>query len=364
MPSQTENRKVEHINISLQKDVQARKISTGFEDVYFVHQALPEINRDEICPSTCFLGHKFSAPLFVGAMTGGTPEAAKINRSIAEAVEELGLGMGVGSQRAALEDPRLRSTYKIVRKKAPNAFLVANIGAPQLAKGYGVKEVMEAVEMIRADALAIHLNPLQEAIQPEGEASYKGCLQKIGDLAETLQVPLIVKETGAGISAEVAQKLERVGVECVDVSGAGGTSWAAVEYYRAESSNDTLRKRLGESFWDWGVPTVASIVEVVQSTKLKPIASGGIRTGSQIAKALALGADMTSISTPILRPAIESAEEVEKTLSFLIEELINSMFLIGAESVDKLKKASLVILGKTATWLERRGFKPEAYARR
>jgi isopentenyl-diphosphate delta-isomerase len=262
-----------------------------------------------------------------------------------------------------LEEPQLEATYKIVRKKAPNAFLVANLGAPQLVKGYGVKEAVKAVEMIEADALAIHLNPLQEAIQPEGEANYEGCLQKLGELVEDLQVPLIVKETGAGISGEVAKKLEQLGVKGVDVSGAGGTSWAAVEYYRAKAVNDVFHQRLGESFWDWGIPTVASLVEVNQSTKLTTIASGGIRTGTDVAKALALGASLASMSTPILRPATQGVAEVKKTLNFFIEELKNTMFLVGVESVDKLKKAPRVILGKTAEWLEKRGFKPEVYAR-
>jgi len=364
LPSQTENRKAEHIRISLKENVQARRITTGFENVRFVHQALPEVDRNKIRLSTRVFDHKFSAPIFVGAMTGGTQEAKKINMFIAEAVEDLGLGMGVGSQRAAIEDSRLESTYRIIREKAPKAFLVANIGAPQLVQGYCVKEAEKAVKMIEADALVIHLNPLQEAIQPEGEASYEGVLQKIEEIAEALQIPLIVKETGAGISAEVARKLERVGVKGIDVSGAGGTSWAAVEYFRAKTAGDEFRQRLGESFWDWGIPTVASLVEVSQSTKLTVIASGGIRTGTDVAKAVALGASLVSISTPILRPATKSANEVKEALNFFIEELRNTMFLVGAESVDELGKVPIVLLGKTAEWLEKRGFKPKMYTRR
>ncbi len=233
-------------------------------------------------------------------MTGGTQKAAKINKAIAEAVEELGLGMGVGSQRAAIEEPKLESTYRIVRKEAPKAFLVANIGAPQLVQGYGVKEAEKAVEMIEADGLAIHLNPLQEAVQPEGEANYAGVLQEIEEIAEKLQVPIIVKETGAGVSSEVAKKLEKVGVKSVDVSGVGGTSWAAVEYYRAKTVKDVFHQQLGESFWDWGIPTVASLVEVSQSTKLTVIASGGVRTGKDVAKTLALGASPLPYSALLL----------------------------------------------------------------
>jgi len=276
LPSQTENRKTEHIKISLKEDVQARQTTTGFEDIHFVHQALPEIDRDKISLKTRVFSHNFSTPIIVGAMTGGTKEAEKINMAIAEAVGELGIGMGVGSQRAAIEKSELESTYKIARKKAPEAFLVANIGAPQLSHRYGVEEAKKAVEMIEANALAIHLNPLQEAIQPEGEADYVGVLQKIGDITKELQVPVIVKETGAGISAEVAKKLEQVGVNGIDVSGTGGTSWAAVEYYRAKIAGDLFRQRLGKNFWDWGISTVTSLVEASQSTKLTIIASGGV----------------------------------------------------------------------------------------
>lgn len=364
MTNKTENRKADHIRISLQKDVQARYASTGFEDVYFVHQALPEIDRNKIHLNTKVFNHNFSAPILVGAITGGTHEAMKINGYIAEAVEELGLGMGVGSQRAAIEEEKLEPTYRIVRDRAPNAFLIANIGAPQLVRGYGVKEVEKAVEMIEADALAIHLNPLQEAVQPEGETNYSGVIQKMDEIVEKLSIPVIVKETGAGMSTGTAKKLEQIGVEGVDVSGVGGTSWAAVEYYRAETAEDEFHKRLGESFWDWGIPTVTSLVEVGQSTELTIIASGGVRTGKDVAKALALGANLASMSTPILRPATESTNKVKDVLNYIIEELRNTMFLVGAKSIEELNKAPVVLLGKTAEWLEKRGFKPEIYARR
>lgn len=364
MPNKTKNRKADHIRISLEENVRAKLVTTGFEDVYFVHQALPEVDRDKIHLATKIFNHEFSAPIFVGAMTGGTKKASKINMSIAEAVEELGLGMCVGSQRAAIEEPQLEATYKIVRKKAPGAFLAANLGAPQLVQGYGIKEAERAVEMIEANALTIHCNPLQEAIQPEGETGFAGALQKIEELVQTLQIPIIVKETGAGISSEIAEKLERVGVKGIDISGSGGTSWAAVEYYRAKSSADTHHQKLGESFWDWGIPTVASLVEVSQSTKITLIASGGVRRGTDIAKSLALGAHLASMSTPILRPAIKSTSEVMNTLKFFIEELRNTMFLVGAESMEELKNTPIVLLGKTSEWLRKRGFDPEIFARR
>jgi len=363
LPSQMERRKAEHLRISLEENVRAN-VHTGFEDVHLVHRALPEVDRDRIHLNTTVFKHEFSAPVFIGAITGGTRVAKRINSFIAEAVEELGLGMGVGSQRAALENPKLASTYKIVRKKAQSAFLIANIGAPQLSKGYRVQEAQKAVDMIEADALAIHLNPLQEAIQPEGEAKYRGVLRKIAEIVDALQIPVVVKETGAGISAEVASKLEKIGVQGIDVSGAGGTSWAAVEYYRAKTAQDSFREKLGKRFWDWGIPTAASVVETSRSTNTTVIASGGVRTGKDVAKSLALGASLACMSTPILKPATINADKVKEALDFVIEELRNTMFLVGAENLERLKKSPAVILGRTADWLKQRGFKPEAYARR
>jgi len=360
----TRKRKADHIRISLEKDVQARKTTTCFEDIHLIHKALPEINKQEINLSTEVFNHKFSAPLIVGAITGGTPEATRINAAIAEAVEELGLGMGVGSQRAAIEDKKLEKTFTIARKKAPNAFLIANIGGVQLVNGYSIKEVEKAVAMIEADAIAIHLNPLQEAIQPEGQTNFRGILEKISEIAEKIDKPLIVKETGAGIAAEEAKKLETVGVNGIDVSGAGGTSFAAVEYYRVKGPKNSFQRRLGDVFWDWGIPTAISVVEVSQSVKIPVIASGGVRDGVDMAKALALGANLTSLSQPILQAAVKGARETKNVLSLLIEELRNAMFLVGANSVQELHKVPLVITGKTAEWLRVRGFKPEKYARR
>jgi isopentenyl-diphosphate delta-isomerase len=362
--NQIEERKVDHIKICLEENVQARHTTTGFEDVFLVHKALPEIERDRIDLSTTVFKHKLSAPLLVGAMTGGTAKALKINAAIAEVVEKLGLGMGVGSQRVAIEDPKLEVSFAIVREKAPTAFLVANIGGPQLVNGCGVKEARKAVEMLEANALAIHLNPLQEAVQPEGETNYSGVFNKIGEIAQALKVPVIVKETGAGIAAEEAKMLEEAGVAGIDVAGVGGTSWAAVEYHRAKKLQDEFRQRLGETFWDWGIPTAVSLVEVVQSVHLPVIASGGIRYGTDVAKSLALGASLASMASPILHSATKGPEEVKKALQFVIEELRNAMFLVGAESIQKLQKAPVVLTGKTAEWLKMRGFQPELYARR
>jgi isopentenyl-diphosphate delta-isomerase len=364
LAGKTEKRKAEHIRICLNQKAQARKITTGFEDVQFVHRALPEIDKKKIDLSTTVLGHRFSAPLIVGALTGGTEEATRINAAIAETVETLGLGMGVGSQRAAIEDKKLEKSFTVARKKAPTAFLIANIGGVQLVHGYGLKEVKKVVEMIDADAVAIHLNALQEAVQPEGQTNFKGVLAKIGEIAGKLDKPVIVKETGAGIAAEDAEKLEAAGVKAIDVGGAGGTSFAAVEYYRAKGQENDVQRFLADVFWDWGIPTAASLAETTQTVKIPVIASGGVRNGADIAKALALNASLASVSQPALETAVKGAKDTEDMLSLLMEELRNVMFLVGAESVTQLAKAPIVITGKTAKWLRTRGFNVENYAKR
>lgn len=364
MATEIRKRKAEHIRISLNRNVQARKVTSGFQAIHFIHKALPEIDKQKIDLSTTFLNHKFAAPLIVGAITGGTVEATKINATVAQAVEELGLGMGVGSQRAAIEDRKLEKTFSIARKKAPTAFLIANIGAVQLIHGYGLKEVKKAIKIIEADAIAIHLNPLQEAVQKEGQINFKGVLEKISEIAKELNVPVIAKETGAGIAAEEARKLEAVGVRGIDISGAGGTSFAAVEYYRTKGQETGLQRRLGTVFWDWGLPTAISLIEVSQTVSIPVIASGGIRSGVEMAKALALGASLTSLSQPVLQTAVKGVKETKNVLSLLIEELRNSMFLVGANSVKALQKTPIVVTGKIAEWLKIRGFDLEGYARR
>lgn len=364
MAEETEKRKADHIKICLTQKAQARKATTGFEDVYLIHRALPEIDKLKIDLSTTVFDHKFAAPLIVGAMTGGTAEATRINASTAEAVEKLQLGMGVGSQRAAIESKKLEKTFAIARKKAPTAFLIANIGGVQLVHGYGLKEVKKVIKMIDADAVAIHLNPLQEAVQPEGQTNFKGVLAKIGEIAKEVDKPVIVKETGSGIAAEDAAKLEAAGVKGIDISGAGGTSFAAVEYHRAKEQESNVQRFLGDAFWDWGIPTAVSLAEVVQTVKIPVIASGGLRNGVDMAKALALGAGLASISQPVLRAAIKGAKDTENMLSLLIEELRNAMFLVGAEKVEQLKETPVVLTGKTAQWLRTRGFNIERYAER
>jgi isopentenyl-diphosphate delta-isomerase len=361
---QTEKRKTEHIRICLEENVKTKKITTGFEDVFLIHRALPEINQKDIDLSTQVFGHKFLAPLIITGITGGTKKAFKINAAIAEAVEEMGIGMGVGSQRVALENPKLERTFSVVRKKAPNAFVLANIGAQQIKKEFSLSQIRKAVNMIGANALAIHLNPLQEAVQPEGETDYAGILQKICELTGSLDVPVIVKETGAGISAEDAKRLMEAKVSGIDVAGAGGTSWAAVEYYRAKRHADFFGEEIGRDLWDWGIPTVVTLVEVVQSVCMPVIASGGVRTGSDIGKALALGAALAGFAAPVLGPSLKDSEEVRKKLELLIRQLRTVMFLVGAPSIEGLKAVPVIMTGRTSEWLQARGFNLKTYGGR
>ncbi len=362
MAEETGKRKIDHIRICLDKKAQAKKTTTGFEDLQFIHRALPEIDKAQINLQTTFLGKKFNAPLIVGAMTGGAEEATKINSSIAETVEKLGLGMGLGSQRAAVENKSLEKTYRIAREKAPHAFLIANIGGVQLVHGYGIKEVRKIIEMIDADAVAIHLNALQEIIQPEGQTNFKGIVIKIAEIVGAIDQPVIVKETGAGICAEDAKILEDAGVKAIDVGGAGGTSFAAVEYYRA-NPNSGVQRYLGNTLWDWGIPTAISLIETAKSVKIPLIAAGGIRNGTDIAKALAVGASLGSIVQPILQAAIEGTKETEQKLQGLIEELRSVMFLTGTQTITDLSKKPVVIMGQTAQWLTARGLSLQKYAK-
>ena len=242
--------------------------------------------------------------------------------------------------------------------------MIANIGGVQLVHGYGLEETKKAVEMIEADALAIHLNALQEAIQPEGQTDFKGVLARICEVASQLNKPVIVKETGAGMACEEAKRLEALGVGGIDVSGVGGTSFAAVEHYRARKRENSCQRSLGDTFWDWGIPTATSVIEVAQSVNIPVIASGGIRNGVDIAKALALEASLASLSQPVLEASVQGVKETRKAFSLLMEELRNTMFLTGAQSVRALQKKTLVITGKTAEWLRARGFRTETFARK
>jgi len=282
-------------------------------------------------------------------MTGGHPETTEINRNLAIAVEENGVGMGVGSQRAALEDERLEESFTVVREVAPKAFIYANIGIPQILQ-HGIEYAERAVEMIDADALAIHLNFLQEVIQPEGDVNARNGLKAIREVCENLKVPVIVKETGGGISALVAERLRDVGVDAIDVGGAGGTSWIGVEVYRTD---DEISKRIGYEFWDWGLPTAFSIVECRGYLPL--IATGGLRSGLDVAKSIALGAEIGSAALPFLSAATKSAEEVSRLIEFFVRGLKMAMFLTGSRKVKDLRRCRLMFFGKFKDYLEIKG---------
>jgi len=341
-------RKRDGIDIPLQKDVQAKTTSTYLEYIKFIHNALPELNYSDIDTSTTFLKHKFCAPMVIDSMTGGTPEAININGRLAELAEKYGFAMGLGSQRAGLQSEELAETYSIARKNAPNAFLIANIGGAQLGKGLTIDNTKKIVKMIKANALAVHLNPLQELIQPEGEPNYKGVLDKISELVKNLDIPIIVKEVGAGISKEVAIKLEMVGAAAINVAGAGGTSWAGVEKLRADTAKYDLKSHLGELFWDWGIPTAASLMEVKKAAKLPLIASGGLRNGLEVAKCIAVGASMCAMAYPFLKMAAESKESLFKFADAILAELKSTMFLIGAENISAVKSSRYILTGALA----------------
>ncbi|WP_342306467.1 type 2 isopentenyl-diphosphate Delta-isomerase [Methanolobus sp. ZRKC5] len=348
----TSRRKIEHLELCASSPVESRKIGPGFKDVMLVHRALPEMDMDEIDLSVRFLEKEINAPFMIASITGGHPDTKPVNAALAEAAEELGIGIGVGSQRAAIEDPLQEESFSIVRDKAPSAFVYGNIGAAQIRE-YGVEGVEKIIEMIDADAIAIHLNFLQEAIQPEGDRDASGALETIKEIC-SLAVPVIIKETGAGISHEDALLLKDAGASAIDVGGVGGTSWSGVEVYRARERKDLESELLGELFWDFGIPTVPSIVEC--SVFLPVIATGGIRTGLDIAKSLALGASVASAALPFVEPALKGKDEVVSSIQHMLNELKVAMFLCGYQDVKDLHLAPTVISGWTREYLEMRGF--------
>ena len=328
------DRKSDHIRICLESDVQARGISTGFGNVRLLHQALPELSLDEVRTGTTLAGKGLRSPFLVSAMTGGTAEAASINRNLAIAAQELGIAMMVGSQRPAIEDPGLLPTYQ-VRTFAPDILLFANLGAVQLNAGFGLDECRRAVETIGADGLALHLNPLQECLQPEGDRNFRGLADKIARVVEGVGVPVLVKEVGWGISVRVARLLHSAGVRIVDVAGAGGTSWSEVEGQRAPSAS-----RLAAAFADWGIPTSEAIANVLAvSRELTVVASGGVRTGVDAAKAIALGATAVGIALPLLAPACQDEAAVIEVLHELEQQLRIAMFCSGSRTLGDLRSA-------------------------
>jgi isopentenyl-diphosphate delta-isomerase len=351
--SSTEVRKLDHIRICLEKDVEFKQKTSWFEFVELIHVAAPELNYADVDTSTEFLGRKFSAPILIEGMTGGAKGTEIINRNLAMAALELNIPMGVGSQRAAVEKPELAESFRVVRDVAPNVFLIANIGGVQLIEG-GVKLAEEVVNMIDANALAIHLNPLHEIVQPHGTTTFKGVLDAIKKVVEKLSVPIIVKEVGCGISGELSRRLEEIGVAVIDVGGAGGTNWALIERIRALEKGFLENAAIGKVFLEWGIPTAAATMEAYTSTKIPIISSGGIRSGLDVAKALAIGASMAGIARPLLHHAVVGSERVITALKQIISELKTAMFLTGSQDIASLKRVEVVITGHLLEWVKQR----------
>jgi isopentenyl-diphosphate delta-isomerase len=331
---ETQTRKADHLRICLDEDVQFHGVTNGLERYRFTHCCLPELNRSEIDLSTTFLRKLLGAPLLISSMTGGTQEAKTINFRLAEVAQHYKLAMGVGSQRVAVENPQVADTFA-VRSLAPDILLFANLGAVQLNYSYGLDECRRVVDLCQADALILHLNPLQECIQPKGDTNFKGLIDKISILCNKLPVPVIAKEVGNGISAAMAQKLLDAGVSAIDVAGAGGTSWAKVE---SERALNVQQRRLGLTFADWGLPTAECITSIrAFAPDIPLIASGGLRNGMDVAKAIALGADISGLAWPFLQAAAESVDAVDALVQLLIAEITTVLFCTGNVTLSQLK---------------------------
>lgn len=350
--TQIKERKADHINICLNEKIEPDY--NYWNDVKLIHNALPEVDIDEIDTSCHILGKTLDFPLIITAITGGFSGAKKINSNIAEACAELNIGMGIGSERAGIDNVDTES-YAVI-KDFDVPLVIGNVGAPQLIKqkskkAYGIEDIRKAQELIDADYVAIHLNYLQEIVQPEGDTMAKGCYDAIRAAAR--ECPLIVKETGAGIDNDTVKKLSGIGINAIDVAGMGGTSFSAVELYRARDSEDDIRSSLGEVYFDWGIPTPV-VLGTVQSS-LPLIASGGVRTGLDIARSIVMGASCAGTANAILADAMESAEAVKKRLTIIKEEFRAAMFLTGSADVRELSKKKYITLGKTSEWI--RGMK-------
>lgn len=334
----TGRRKDDHIRINLEENVQFPRLTTGLEKWRFMHQALPELDLQAVDTGTVFLGKSLRSPLLISSMTGGTERAGQINFTLAEAAQNNGIAMGLGSLRVALEDPAVAATFQ-VRRVAPDILLFANLGAVQLNYGYGIDQCRRAVELVGADALILHFNALQEAVQPEGDAHFAGLLGKIEEICRALEVPVIAKEVGWGISPQVARQLAEAGVAAIDVAGAGGTSWSEVEYHRAPTAHHA---NVARAFADWGIPTADSICYVREAAPGVPvIASGGLRDGVDVAKCIALGAELCGMAGPFLKAAAQSVEAVHTLIWQVTAQLRVAMFAAGAGDIAALKQTPL-----------------------
>ncbi|CCH98922.1 type 2 isopentenyl-diphosphate Delta-isomerase [Microcystis aeruginosa] len=336
LPSEIENRKSEHLRVCIEEDVEFQQLTSDLEKYRFTHCCLPELDRSDIELGTTFLGKSLKAPILISSMTGGTELAHLVNTRLATVAQRYGLAMGVGSQRIALEQPELAPTFA-VRSLAPDILLLANLGAVQLNYGCGLEDCLKLVELLEADALILHLNPLQEWVQSEGDSNFKGLLAKIEQICAQLPVPVIAKEVGNGISAVTAKQLIEAGVAAIDVAGAGGTSWAKVESQRAK---DNRQRHLGQVFADWGLPTAECITAIRSMNSTIPlIASGGLKNGLDLAKSIALGADLGGLARPFLVAAIESEAAVDELVKFLIAELEIVLFCTGNPNLSALKNS-------------------------
>ena len=338
----TASRKDDHIRINIEEDVQFKSISTGLDNLYFNHNALPELDFDDIDTNITLLGKKLSIPLFVSCMTGGTPKAGQINRILAEAAQRTGIGLGLGSMRVALEDSASLASFQL-RDIAPDILLFANIGAVQLNYGVTIDDCRKLVELSGADAIVLHFNPLQEALQDEGQTNFAGLLDKTANLCETLGrdgIHVVAKEVGWGFSENTCKNLADIGISAIDVAGSGGTSWSQVEMYR---SSDNSAKRVSSVFSDWGISTLDAIHNARHGApKVACIASGGLRNGVEVAKCICLGATATGMAHPFLQAATHSTERVLATIGEIEKQLRVSMFCSGVGTVSDLQQISLL----------------------
>jgi len=340
-----DQRKADHIKINLEQDVRSA-LTTGLEKYNFIHEALPELDLNRIDTTVSLFGKQLAAPILISSMTGGTEEAGEINQRLAEAAQEVGVAMGVGSQRAALEHPEQTPTFSITRKVAPDILLFANLGAVQFNYGYGIDQCRRAVDMIQADALILHLNPLQEAVQAGGDTNWVGLAKKIEEVCKKIGVPVIAKEVGWGMSERTAKLLADCGVSAIDVAGAGGTSWSQVEMHRAP---DEFTRQLAATFVGWGIPTTDSILNAKRAVPGTLIfASGGIKDGLDIAKCIALGATLGGMAGQFLKAAAVSTEKAVEMMKLTKRQIEVTMFAAGADKLESLKVGKLFGLQSTS----------------
>jgi isopentenyl-diphosphate Delta-isomerase len=338
----TESRKADHIRINLDENVDFPRLTTGLENYRFMHSALPELDLDEVDTSVTIFGKTLSAPILISSMTGGAAMAQNLNSRLAEAAQANNIAMGLGSQRAALEDDILAATYH-VREFAPDILLFANIGAVQLNYGYGADHCRRAIDMVEADALILHFNVLQEAVQPEGDINFAGLLKRVEEIVKQVDVPVIAKEVGWGFSERDARNLANAGITAIDVAGSGGTSWSEVEYHRAPTA---FHARVARAFADWGIPTAETIRYVRNAApELTVFASGGLRDGIDIAKCIALGARLGGMAGPFLKAAHESTEAANDLIDILTAQLRIAMLCSGVRDIDALGKTTLHHVG-------------------